>query len=305
MNLNFSTSTFLLGLCLNTFYLSFSEETNAKNTPAIDPNSEALLLGNRDYYPQTWLEQGRVHFVAQEYQKAIVAFYNATRLQPKSASIWFNLGYTYFKNKQYHEAITSFLQAYQLKDKDKYLYHVCLSYFKANEIHQALRHLRYLLSKNTKHGHAWKLMAQIYEHLDQFREAKSAYTKAHGLLSKDQEVLYALEKLENIKTLKLSIPKIYASEVIIEKTEPEMFTGKLPMSKIFDHTDPDFVTQERMGLVPLEESYHLNFDSPKTHQFKPSAEQNWTPPRSNPETPSKLKPPKAVKPKIKAVFDDL
>ena len=92
-----------------------------------DPNLKAMLLGNKEYHPQTWLEKGRVLYLSAKYPEAIQAFYKATRVEPKSASAWFNLGASYFQNRQYDEALISFIEANQIEKSEKYMYHACLS----------------------------------------------------------------------------------------------------------------------------------------------------------------------------------
>jgi tetratricopeptide (TPR) repeat protein len=222
----------------------------------------------------------------------VQAFFKATRISPEQASIWFNLGMSYYQNKQYDEALISFLEAHRLKAEEKYLYHACLSYFKAGEIHQSIQHLRTLLANNDKHGHAWKLLAQSYEHLEQFPEAKSAYQKAYLHLPEDGEIIYALDKLIEHQEKNLDMPNAYDAEVTSVTPTSENFTVELPMSRLIDVTAPEYVAPTQTGLIPLSQSYHLSFDAPHQHNFKPSEEKNWNP-RSEPE--STPRPAKKVK----------
>lgn len=293
----------LLGLCTSGILSADEPQSNEKKQPEKDPHLEAMLLGNRDYYPQTWMEKGRVLYLSQNYAEAIQAFFKATRISPEEAAVWFNLGLSYYKNRQFDEALISFLEAYRLKNEEKYLYHASLSYFKAGEIHQAIIHLRTLLGNNPKHGYAWKLLAQSYEHLEQFPEAKSAYLKAYEILPEDGEVIYALDKLIDHQSKDLSMPNAYDAEVTSVTPTNENFTAELPMSRLIDVTAPEYVAPTQTGLLPLSESYHLNFDAPQKHNFKPSEEKNWNP-KSEPETTPRPAP-KVTPQKPARTFEDL
>lgn len=285
-------------------YLTADEiPAKKEDQPAKDPNHEAMLLGNRDYHPTTWMEKGRVLYLGGNYSEAIQAFFKATRISPDEASIWFNLGMSYYQNRQYNEALIVFLEAHRLKADEKYLYHACLSYFKVGEIHQAIQHLRSLLANNVKHAYAWKLLAQSYEHLEQFQEAKTAYQKAYKLLPEDGEIIYALDKLVHTQNKELNIPNAFETEVISAIPTTEIYTEDLPMSRLIDVTAPEYVAPTQTGLVPLSESYHLNFDAPEKHNFKPSEEKNWNPsgePETTPRPAGKVKTKRPAR-----TFDDL
>jgi len=242
-----------------------------------DAHLEALLLGNKGYYPTTWMEKGRVLYLEGKYSEAIQAFFQATRINASEPSIWFNLGMAYYQNAQYDEALISFLEAHRIQKSEKYIFHACLSYFKIGKIHQTIRYSRQLLSDHPKNGQAWKLLAQSYEHLSQFGEAKSAYLKAQALLPEDGEVIYALDHLKDQTVVPLHMPIGFASAVPEAVKSHADFTGKLPLSRIFDSTAPEFSAPSHQGLIPLAENYHLNFDAPKSHAFHPSEEVSWDP----------------------------
>lgn len=267
--------------------------TNASNEN--DPNLKAMLLGNKEYEPKTWMEKGRVLYLGGKYIPAIQAFFKATRIAPENSSTWFNLGMSYYKNGQYDESLMTFIEANRLKRDQKYIYHVCLSYYKTGQIRQAIRYSRQLLALNPEHGYTWKLLGQSYEHLEQFSEAKTAYKKALSYLPNDGEIIYALENLTSVSAVDLHMPNSHKTENQINLSETPNFVGTLPKSKLFEDTAPEAVAPTQHGLPPLAESYHINFDAPSKSKFKPSEEHAWQP---------KAKP-SAVKATIESVFEDL
>jgi len=293
---NKTSKTILLALFLSSSLLAEDSKASTSHVQnENDPNLEAMLLGNESYEPKTWMEKGRVLYLGEHYIQAIQAFFKATRLDSENSSTWFNLGMSYYQNHQYDESLISFIEANRLKRDQKYIYHVCLSYFKTGQIRQSIRYSRQLLALTPDHGYSWKLLAQSYEHLEQFSEAKTAYLKAQSLLPNDGEIVYALEQLTSISAVDLLMPNSHKTENSIQLTEKPNFVGKLPKSKLFSETTLEAVAPTQHGLPPLAESYHITFDAPSKSKFKPSEEHSWQPKAKT----------NAVNAKIESILEDL
>ena len=87
--------------------------------------------------------------------------------------------------------------------------------------------------------------------------------------------LPTLDKLAKTKK-NLKIPSAFGHDTPSRSDQIVEFSGQLPMSKSSRKCRRGR-NPINHGLIPLTESYHLNFDAPIKSRFKPSEEMQWEP----------------------------
>ena len=114
-----------------------------------------------------------------EYDKAIEAYQQAIKLNPKSESAYNNMGLSYSIKGEYDKAIEAFQQAIKLNPKDDSAYcYMGLSYGGKGKYDKAIETLQEAIKLNPKHDSAYYYMGLSYDNKGEYDKAIEAFQQA-------------------------------------------------------------------------------------------------------------------------------
>jgi Flp pilus assembly protein TadD len=126
-----------------------------------------------------WCSLGVAYGHLKQYNDAIDAFRQATRIDPEYARAWYNLGIAYKNLNRNNDAIDAFRQATRIdpKDADAW-YNLGVAYHHLNRNTDAIEPFRQATRINPEYAHAWYNLGIAYHHLNRNTDAIEPFRQA-------------------------------------------------------------------------------------------------------------------------------
>jgi len=156
--------------------LEQTDESEAAVLRAVkeDPKCDLLWMA--------WNDLGLAWYTAGQYQKASIAYGEATMLKPDEPEAWFNLGVSYHRTGDLKAARDSYQHAVDLQESFEGVWHnlgiVC---GQNGDHHAAMRAFQQEVFFAPENARAWYDLGVTLEKLNQKKEARVAFAKADGL----------------------------------------------------------------------------------------------------------------------------
>ena len=136
------------------------------------------------------LRRGNRFMKKGEYDRAIAAYTQAIKLNPKYAYAFYNRGFTYKKKGEYDKAIADYNQAIKLNPKYAFAYNGRgIVYRKKSEYDKAISDYNQAIKLNPKFYYAYNNRGNIYREKGEYDRAIADYTQAIKLNPKYVDAL--------------------------------------------------------------------------------------------------------------------
>lgn len=154
-----------------------SSQAFSSDPGASKSNEEQLLK-------EQWLDEGVAHSEAGHYAKALVAFEQATQLDPNDTEAYIGKGITLYHLGCYVEALDAYNRAIQLDASDSDAYNgKGLVLEKMQQYQEALLTYEKAVECGSISIPGWQSIGNVLQQLGKLDEAQKAYEKAHLLLT--------------------------------------------------------------------------------------------------------------------------
>jgi tetratricopeptide (TPR) repeat protein len=145
------------------FYIVLGNVYTATEQPAkaIEAYQQAVRIDPK--YAKAWNRLGLAYENSKQYGKAIEAYQQAVRIDPEFAVAWYNLGRAYNETKLYAKANDAFQQAVRIDPKDAEAWvELAVSYGRTNQTEKAIESFQQATRIKPEIAHAWFLFGLSY-----------------------------------------------------------------------------------------------------------------------------------------------
>lgn len=129
-----------------------------------------------------WASKGSVYQKNKEYDKAIDAFSNATKMDTKNTEYIYQLAYTYSEEGDYNQAIAEMSKAIELIPREAFYYHErAYAYIKSKDAQKALEDENKAIQINPKKATFYAGRGNAYALMEKYEEALTDFQKCAEL----------------------------------------------------------------------------------------------------------------------------
>lgn len=193
----------------------------AQTTPRITPPPDRTVTAQEA--AETFTEQGNNLFNAGQYDKAVAAYSQATRVKPDYADAYFGLGDAYDMLNRRDEAIKAYQQAVQLKpDLTEAHYSLGVIYYEDAKYDLAIASLNQAIKLRADHPDSYNYLGLALQKSNRLPDAVAQYQKAIQLKPEFAQAHYNLGDV----LYELAISPTSRKRCWL--TIPRTFDGRLP-----------------------------------------------------------------------------
>ncbi len=134
---------------------------------------------------------GIIYYQSKEYDKAIEAYEEAVKINPKDDSAYNNMGSAYANKKEYDKAIEAYKKAIEINPKyDSAYYNMGIAYDDKKEYDKAIDAFEKAIEINPKYADAYNNMGNAYYNKKEYDKAIEVYKKAIEINPKYADAYY-------------------------------------------------------------------------------------------------------------------
>ncbi len=158
---------------------------------AIEAYQQAIKLNPKDN--MAYNNMGINYDKKGDYDRAIEAYQQAIKLNPKDDSAYYNMGNSYAKKGEYDRAIEAYQQAIKLNPEYDNIYNnIGLCYYRKGDSHKSIELFEQAIKLNPKNDMAYYNMGIIYRNKGNHNKAIEAYQQIIKLNHKEDSAYYGM-----------------------------------------------------------------------------------------------------------------